>query len=239
LSPDLIELLAEEVRLAELDLLSPHIRAWSDAGPDRRARIAHQMEARLRLAIARERLRSATSLDQHPDPPTPPHSSSEHFRSSGDHAIPSPPSLAEVAKRLRRFAKDRTIANAEDPVELLYSRILEIPLSPWMQELVDRLATQLGRSSERRQGPTVILGEPHEQPIVRGKLKDRLTIAQYDVVNTVLDAGERGLSKDELVQKSRHEDALGVLRRLRRNDPDWASVIQMAGKPGGRYRIIP
>jgi hypothetical protein len=74
---------------------------------------------------------------------------------------------------------------------------------------------------------------------VRGKSKDRLTNAQYDVVNTLLDAGKRGLSKDELAQKSRHQDALGVVRRLRRNDPDWASVIQMAGKPGGRYRIIP
>jgi hypothetical protein len=73
---------------------------------------------------------------------------------------------------------------------------------------------------------------------VLGKEKDRLTAGEYDVVEALLAAGERGLTKDALIINGRHEDARGILSRLRKKDPDWASVIQMAGKSGGRYRII-
>lgn len=85
--------------------------------------------------------------------------------------------------------------------------------------------------------PKVLLGEPGDCPIVLGKKKRRLTKAGYDVVKAVLEAGETGLTKDELVEKSGHGDARGVLNRLAEKDPDWRSVIQFAGHVGGGYRI--
>jgi hypothetical protein len=64
-----------------------------------------------------------------------------------------------------------------------------------------------------------------------------LTTPQYDVVKALLDGGDAGLSKDELVSKSGHEDARGILKRLADSDPDWNEVIHFAGQPGGRYHI--
>ncbi len=85
--------------------------------------------------------------------------------------------------------------------------------------------------------PVVILGEPGDEPIVNGNRKPKLTNAQYDVVKALLAAGKDGLSKDSLARKSGHGDAHRVLKRLAESDSDWAMVIQMAGKTGGRYRI--
>jgi len=77
-----------------------------------------------------------------------------------------------------------------------------------------------------------------EQPIVSGKEKERLTNAQYDVVLALLQAGERGLTKDELDHESKHGDARGVLKRLTDKDSDWRAVIPFPGMTGGGYRIL-
>jgi hypothetical protein len=78
-------------------------------------------------------------------------------------------------------------------------------------------------------------GQP---PVVCGIQKERpLTVPQYDVVGVLLTAGEKGLTKDELVKVSMHADARGILRRLADSDPDWSAVIKFPGKPGVRYRI--
>jgi hypothetical protein len=87
--------------------------------------------------------------------------------------------------------------------------------------------------------PSVILGTSGLSPIVRGVGKDPLSIAQFDTIKALADAGERGLTQDALVRLSKHSDAVGIIDRLRKKDPEWASVIKMAGKPGGRYRIVP
>jgi hypothetical protein len=86
-------------------------------------------------------------------------------------------------------------------------------------------------------GPPVILGKRSNEPIVKGRRKKRLTDAQYDVITALLTAGDDGLSKDSLATESGHGDAHRVLRRLADSDTDWKSVILMAEKPGGRYRI--
>jgi hypothetical protein len=86
-------------------------------------------------------------------------------------------------------------------------------------------------------GPPLILGEPGDEPVVRGKKKPRLTAAQFDVLKALLDAKDKGLTKDELVNNSGHTDAVNVLKRLWKKDDDWKSIIQMAEVPGGRYRI--
>ena len=93
------------------------------------------------------------------------------------------------------------------------------------------------RGDEGPADPLVILGESDEEPMVRGVRKNRLSLPRFDVVKALLAAGQRGLSKDMLATKSNHSDAHRILKRLGDSDPDWSSVILMAGKPGGRYRI--
>jgi hypothetical protein len=83
----------------------------------------------------------------------------------------------------------------------------------------------------------VLLGAPGERPIVDGIEKSALTLPQYDVVKALLEAGKRGLSKDELDRKSKHGDARKILKRLAESDPDWKAVIYFPGKTGGGYRI--
>jgi hypothetical protein len=83
----------------------------------------------------------------------------------------------------------------------------------------------------------VVLRDREEGPIVLGKTKRKLTNQQYNVVKALLEAGDLGLTKDELVSKSGHEDARGILKRLADSDPDWKGVIHFAGRTGGRYRI--
>lgn len=83
----------------------------------------------------------------------------------------------------------------------------------------------------------VVLRGLSEGPIVCGKEKAPLTPAQYDVVKALLDAGDRGLSKDELDHKSDRGEARKILKRLADSDEDWKAVIPFPGKAGGRYRI--
>jgi hypothetical protein len=70
-----------------------------------------------------------------------------------------------------------------------------------------------------------------------GKEKPPLTVAQYDVVKALIEAGPRGLTKDELELKSGRGGARKTLRLLL-DDPDWSRVVAMAGKTGQRYRIM-
>lgn len=83
----------------------------------------------------------------------------------------------------------------------------------------------------------VVLGAPGERPTIGGLEKAPLTLAQHDVVRVLLEAGERGLTKDELDQKSKRGDARKILKRLAESDTDWRAVISFPGKPGGGYRI--
>jgi hypothetical protein len=86
--------------------------------------------------------------------------------------------------------------------------------------------------------PSVSLCRINKQATVLNKPKPKLSDRECDVVQALLNAGERGLSKDDLDKKSGHSDARKVLKALRESDSDWATVIQMPGKPGqGGYRI--
>jgi hypothetical protein len=85
--------------------------------------------------------------------------------------------------------------------------------------------------------PVVVNGKG--KPVfVLGKEQPPLTDAQYEVIETLLAAGENGLNKDELPVKSKHGDAVRMLSRIRKLHCDWAEVIRLAGKTGGRYRIL-
>ena len=83
---------------------------------------------------------------------------------------------------------------------------------------------------------SVILNGLHEPPIVLGKQKNKLTKAQYDVIQTLLPAGAR-LNKDELSRRSKHDDARKILDRLAKSDPDWMAVIIFPGNQRTGYGI--
>lgn len=100
-----------------------------------------------------------------------------------------------------------------------------------------RRANTSGPVREPESGPPVLLSGPGQCPIIRGVKKRPLTLAQDDVVKALLEADERGLSKDELDRKSKHGDARRVLKRLAESDPDWKAIISFPGTPGRRYRI--
>lgn len=80
----------------------------------------------------------------------------------------------------------------------------------------------------------VILGRFGDEPIVLGKRKPRLTRAKFDVVRALLEAGEFGLTKDQLDERSHHTEARKPLKRLHDSDPDWAEVIHLPGRSGLR-----
>lgn len=86
--------------------------------------------------------------------------------------------------------------------------------------------------------PSVVLQGPGKPVLVRGVEKPRLTDARYRVVQALLAAGAKGLSKDELDRRSGSSDAQKVLKRLHKSDLDWQAVIQIAGKTGLGYRIV-
>lgn len=72
---------------------------------------------------------------------------------------------------------------------------------------------------------------------VNNQEKKKLTKPQIDVLQALYEAGEKGLSLKELKNGSKHSDARDILNRLIDNDTDWSSVIHMAGKAYGRYRL--
>lgn len=86
--------------------------------------------------------------------------------------------------------------------------------------------------------PVVVVQGPGKPVFVRGKEKRALTMPQLCVVQALLAAGAKGLSKDELDRRSGITDARKVLQRLSASDPDWQAVIQLPGRAGVGYRII-
>jgi hypothetical protein len=111
-------------------------------------------------------------------------------------------------------------------------------------ELIHKIVAPVDQASDNRtnkggaeNSARVVLGGRADGPIVLGKTKRKLTMAQYNVVKALLDAGESGLTKDELVSHSRHTDARMILTRLADKDEDWKQVIHLAGQTGGGYRI--
>lgn len=112
-----------------------------------------------------------------------------------------------------------------------------------IEDAYHRLATAVDtamtavQQRQARAEERVILSAPGDAVLVRGKTKSRLSRARYDVVRACVEAGEDGITKDQLERRSEHGDAVNILKRLERSDPDWKKVIQLAGRPGGRYRI--
>jgi hypothetical protein len=128
-----------------------------------------------------------------------------------------------------------------DGTERFYSGVgTGIPrLTSALRTLLRRLELRLEQATPppTTPSPAVILAGRTRQPVVRGTPKPVLRHAQYNVVKALLDAGETGLTLDQLAHQSGHADARGILKRLADSDPDWRSVIHFPGKAGGHYRI--
>ncbi len=71
-----------------------------------------------------------------------------------------------------------------------------------------------------------------------GKPKGRLTPERAAVLKALLEAGPGGLRKEELQNRSGKDSAVGIIRRLRNSDQDWARAIVMPGRAwNGGYRV--
>jgi hypothetical protein len=93
--------------------------------------------------------------------------------------------------------------------------------------------------------PPVVLGGPDDPVWVWGKEKDPLPPAEFRVLKALVEATAKGrrLSMDCLHTATKDkdgnkvEDPVGALKRLRRRDADWESVIHMAESPGRGYGL--
>ncbi len=99
-------------------------------------------------------------------------------------------------------------------------------------------ANASGTVTPEAPAPPVVLGKAGDKPVIRGKPQKPLTVARYHVVKALLDAGDDGLTGDDLVNKSGHGGAVNMLKALAKSGPDWEAAILLAGQPGARYRIV-
>lgn len=95
-----------------------------------------------------------------------------------------------------------------------------------------------GPPSGKHESPSgrVLLFGLGKDPIVDGNVES-LTKAQYEVVLALIQAGDNGLTKDQLVANSGHGDAVNILKRIAKKSPKWKEVVSLPGEPGKRYRI--
>ncbi len=145
-------------------------------------------------------------------------------------------------------AADKMFSPLENPerlskIEAAARRLLDLvatecsPAFLWGGDGTTPLA-ESGGNLEAAAEPMVVLGEFGDEPRVNGRKKVRLTLPQFHVLTALMEAGEIGLSQDELKRDSGHGDPVNTLKRLAKADGDWHSVIRLAGRPGGRYRLL-
>ena len=89
----------------------------------------------------------------------------------------------------------------------------------------------------RAKSERVALFDQKDQPLIGGSPVETLTTSGYNVVKTLIEAGGNGLTKDELLKKSRRGGARGILKRLAEKSDKWRSVIKFPETPGKGYRI--
>jgi hypothetical protein len=94
-----------------------------------------------------------------------------------------------------------------------------------------------GNNKPIKQSKYVQLFGQSKEPVVKGQKKERLTQKQYNTIQALIEAGDNGLTKDELDQNSGHIESRKALTDLGKKDPDWKEVIVMAERTGNRYHI--
>jgi len=88
------------------------------------------------------------------------------------------------------------------------------------------------------QSARVALFGEDKATMVDGKERPPLSKARYAVVRALIAAGDTGLTKDQLDDKSGHTEARKIMGGLAKSDPAWGAVLKLAGTTGGHYRIL-
>jgi hypothetical protein len=102
---------------------------------------------------------------------------------------------------------------------------------------LDRLPQPTVEASDQDSAcPVVIRNEDIGDVDVLGVPKS-LMPAQLHVIQALIEVFPATLTKDQLILRSGHSDAVNVLKRLVTSDSDWADVIKLAGKPRGGYAL--
>jgi hypothetical protein len=154
--------------------------------------------------------------------------------------------------RLYRTRDDRYVLNSHSLYIEVTMRSAVACLVNWGMPLFGVLA-QLAKERERADSPPsprvplpsiaakddlVILYGPFDEPRVLGTPKPALGKVRHKVIKTLIEAGDDGLSLDELRNQSTHMGARNVLTGIARKDDDWRSVIWFPGRSRvGGYRI--
>jgi hypothetical protein len=92
-----------------------------------------------------------------------------------------------------------------------------------------------GRQRLAMDDPSPLLARIRRAVLLWGTSKNFSSYLEFKVVKALMEAGREGLDKDRLEEVA--PSARRVIRTLCQ-DPDWSTVIQMAGAKGNRYRII-
>ena len=82
---------------------------------------------------------------------------------------------------------------------------------------------------------SVILRGMHKRPIVKGRKVKPLTSGRYDLIRRLIEAGEGGMTKDEM--EFTCSSARTMLKALCKRNEGWDNVIHMAKETGGGYSI--
>jgi hypothetical protein len=177
------------------------------------------------------------------------------WRSHGTALIPRiTRDYSEVASALRFSVERFSRAQPEveyvpyNPSELRYEQstlvdllqMLDVIKADYDDDQAVPAKPESGMPEPVAQSPSgsVFLYGSSEHPTVNGKTKGRLRNTQYNVVLALIQAGDEGLTKDQLDHKSGHGDARKILSRLANSDPDWKIAIYLPGVKGMGYRIL-
>jgi hypothetical protein len=78
----------------------------------------------------------------------------------------------------------------------------------------------------------ITLGTIDDSPIVCGKKKKKLSVREYNILKTLIDAYPDRLSMKEIAEKPNHSEPSKALGKLSKKDPDWKRAISMPGIGG-------
>ncbi len=79
-------------------------------------------------------------------------------------------------------------------------------------------------------GCPVSLGDPDSREVIVKGAKKRLRKAGYDVIRAIHDVFPKTLTKDELVDRSGHTDAVNILKRLAKKPDALGRLVQRSGE---------
>lgn len=131
-----------------------------------------------------------------------------------------------------------------DELQALGLAIRRLPKSERLPELIR--SNQPSHMTNRRDDHTAIVEDKSSSPVVlisrdfppsiMGKrTKKTLTPAQYLVLGALENAWPNALKHSDMINIC--GDAVNVLRRLAKSDPNWAAVIKLPGQTRTGYRL--